>query len=140
MEFLFPVILLVLVGFMLLTARRQKKLQAQTQQMQDSLTIGDRVQTTSGVYGTVTGVDDGVVDLELATGYVTRWNRPRGRARRRPGRVVPGRADVDPRRGPRARRRRGHPGRPGEGLRAGALSAPGVPAPRHDGRREGDGR
>ncbi|GAA1903226.1 MAG: preprotein translocase subunit YajC [Williamsia herbipolensis] len=75
MEFLFPVILLVLVGFMLLTARRQKKVQAQTQQMQDSLTIGDRVQTTSGVYGTVTGVDDGVVDLELATGYVTRWNR-----------------------------------------------------------------
>ncbi|MCK5754899.1 MAG: preprotein translocase subunit YajC [Mycobacterium sp.] len=75
MEFLFPVILLVLVGFMLLTARRQKKAQAQTQQMQDSLSIGDRVQTTSGVYGTVTGVDDGVVDLELATGYVTRWNR-----------------------------------------------------------------
>ena len=75
MEFLFPVILLVLVGFMLLTARRQKKVQAQTQQMQDSLSVGDRVQTTSGVYGTVTGVDDGVVDLELATGYVTRWNR-----------------------------------------------------------------
>jgi len=75
MEFLFPVILLVLVGFMLLTARRQKKLQSQTQQMQDSLSVGDRVQTTSGVYGTVAGLDDGVVDLELATGYVTRWNR-----------------------------------------------------------------
>ncbi|GAA2049609.1 preprotein translocase subunit YajC [Williamsia deligens] len=75
MEILFPVILLILVGFMLLTARRQKKAQAQTQQMQDSLQIGSRVQTTSGVYGTVTGLDDGVVDLELAPGYVTRWNR-----------------------------------------------------------------
>lgn len=74
MELLIP-LLLVLIGVMALTARRQKKLQAQTQQMQDSLTVGDRVQTTSGVYGTVTGVADGVIDLELAEGHVTRWNR-----------------------------------------------------------------
>ncbi|GAB2657331.1 hypothetical protein GCM10027169_21060 [Gordonia jinhuaensis] len=75
MSIILPVILVLLAGFMYLQIRRQKKAVAQAQQMQDSLQAGARVQTTSGVYGTVVGLGDGVVDLELAPGYVTRWNR-----------------------------------------------------------------
>ena len=75
MEFLFPILLIFLVGFMFLSVRRQKKAATAAQEMQDSLQPGARVQTTSGTYGTVVGLADGVVDLELAPGMVTRWNR-----------------------------------------------------------------
>ncbi|MCX6470890.1 preprotein translocase subunit YajC [Williamsia herbipolensis] len=75
MELLFPIVLVVLVGFMFLSVRRQKKAAAQVQEMQDALQPGARVQTTSGMYGTVVGLADGVVDLELAPGVVVRWNR-----------------------------------------------------------------
>ncbi len=75
MEFLFPILLIFLVGFMFLSVRRQKKAATAAQEMQDSLQPGARVQTTSGTYATVVGLADGVVDLELAPGIVTRWNR-----------------------------------------------------------------
>ncbi|MDT5161700.1 MAG: preprotein translocase subunit YajC, partial [Mycobacterium sp.] len=38
-----------------------------------SLTIGDRVHTTSGLQGTITGITDDNVDLEIAPGVVTTW-------------------------------------------------------------------
>ncbi|MBJ7290479.1 preprotein translocase subunit YajC [Williamsia sp.] len=75
MEFLFPILLIFLVGFMFLSVRRQKKAATAAQEMQDSLQPGARVQTTSGTYATVVGLADGVVDLELAPGVVSRWNR-----------------------------------------------------------------
>ncbi|MBT0567980.1 preprotein translocase subunit YajC [Williamsia sp. CHRR-6] len=75
MELLFPILLVVLAVFMFLSVRRQKKMAAEIQEMQDSLQPGARVQTTSGTYATVVAVGDGVVDLELAPGVVTRWNR-----------------------------------------------------------------
>ncbi|SIR87292.1 preprotein translocase subunit YajC [Williamsia sterculiae] len=75
MEAILPILLVFVVGFMFLSVRRQKKAQAQVQEMQDALQPGARVQTTAGLYATVVGVDDGVVDLELAPGIVTRWNR-----------------------------------------------------------------
>lgn len=75
MELIFPILLVFLVGFMILSVRRQKKAMSAAQEMQDSLQIGARIQTTSGVYGTVAGLADGTVDLEIADGVVTRWNR-----------------------------------------------------------------
>ncbi|MDT5017538.1 MAG: preprotein translocase subunit YajC, partial [Mycobacterium sp.] len=39
----------------------------------ESLVIGDRVHTTSGLLGTITGITDDNVDLEIAPGVVTTW-------------------------------------------------------------------
>jgi preprotein translocase subunit YajC len=75
MELIFPILLVFLVGFMILSVRRQKKAMSAAQEMQESLQIGARIQTTSGIYGTVAGLADGTVDLEIADGVVTRWNR-----------------------------------------------------------------
>jgi preprotein translocase subunit YajC len=41
--------------------------------LHNSLTIGDRVHTTSGLQGTITGITDDNVDLEIAPGVVTTW-------------------------------------------------------------------
>jgi preprotein translocase subunit YajC len=75
MELLFPLLLVFLVGMMFLSVRRQKKAVAEAKTMQESLQVGVRVQTTSGVYGTVAGLAEGTVDLEIADGCVSRWNR-----------------------------------------------------------------
>jgi preprotein translocase subunit YajC len=75
MELIFPILLVFLVGFMILSVRRQKKAMSASQEMQESLQIGARIQTTSGIYGTVAGLADGTVDLEIADGVITRWNR-----------------------------------------------------------------
>ncbi|PXW33723.1 UNVERIFIED_CONTAM: preprotein translocase subunit YajC [Williamsia faeni] len=75
MELLFPLLLVFLVGMMFLSIRRQKKASAEAKTMQESLQVGVRVQTTSGVYGTVTGLAEGTVDIEIADGLVSRWNR-----------------------------------------------------------------
>lgn len=75
MQFLFLIVLLVLVLPMFLTARRQKKAMAQTSQMQDALKVGDRVLLTSGLHGTVVGLGDTTVDVEIADDVVTTWER-----------------------------------------------------------------
>jgi preprotein translocase subunit YajC len=49
---------------------------ADAQRLQSSLTNGDRVMTTSGLYATVVGsTDDTTVDLEIAPGVRTTWLR-----------------------------------------------------------------
>lgn len=77
MEQLFlPMMLLLLGGMLFLGMRKQKKMVQAQQQLQDSLTEGDRVMTTSGLYGTVTDTsDDLTIDLEIADGLVTTWLR-----------------------------------------------------------------
>jgi preprotein translocase subunit YajC len=75
MELIFPILLVFLVGIMFLSVRRQKKAAAEAKEMQETLQIGARIQTTSGMYGTIAGLADGVVDLEIADGVITRWNR-----------------------------------------------------------------
>jgi preprotein translocase subunit YajC len=40
-----------------------------------SLDVGDEVITTAGVYGTVTGIEDDIVDLEIARGVEIRIAR-----------------------------------------------------------------
>jgi preprotein translocase subunit YajC len=54
-------------------SRRQKKAMQATINLQDSLQIGDRVHTTSGLLATIAGITDDNVDLEIAPGVITTW-------------------------------------------------------------------
>src|SRR5687768_12790596 len=58
-----------------LPARQRKKMQAQAQAMQESLTIGTPVMTTSGLHGTVAGLAEKTLDLEIAPGVVVTFAR-----------------------------------------------------------------
>lgn len=70
---LFLPLLLVLGAFMFFASRRQKKAMQATIDLHESLTIGDRIHTTSGLEGTITGITDDSIDLEIAPGVVTTW-------------------------------------------------------------------
>ena len=41
--------------------------------LHESLQVGDRVHTTSGLEATIAGITDDTVDLEIAPGVVTTW-------------------------------------------------------------------
>ena len=72
----FPFVLMVLaVLLFVLPARARKRVQAQARTMQDSLTPGTPVMTTSGIHGTVAGLGDGTVDVEIARGVVVTFAR-----------------------------------------------------------------
>ena len=58
---------------MFFASRRQRKAMQATIDLHNSLQIGDRVHTTSGLQGTITGITDDNVDLEIAPGVVTTW-------------------------------------------------------------------
>lgn len=73
--YLIPVLLVVLVGFMFFGTRKQKRAMQQQQDMQKSLGFGDRVMTTSGLYGTIVSTSDDTVEIEIAEGVVTTWLR-----------------------------------------------------------------
>lgn len=61
---------------LILNTRRQKRAIAEAQKLQNSLTTGDRVITTSGLHGTVVGNDhETTIDLEIAPGVCTTWLR-----------------------------------------------------------------
>ena len=77
MENFFPFILLALAVVLLfvLPARQRKRMQAQAQAMQESLTPGTPVMTTAGLHGTVAGLGEGTVDLEIAPGVVVTFAR-----------------------------------------------------------------
>jgi preprotein translocase subunit YajC len=66
-------LLIILGAFMFFASRRQKKAMQATIDLHNSLKIGDRVHTTSGLLGTITGLTDDNVDLEIAPGVVTTW-------------------------------------------------------------------
>lgn len=72
---LFPVLLVLIIGMMFFVNRKQRKTVNEQQQMQNSLEKGDRVMTTSGLYGTVVATATDTIDLEIADGVVTTWLR-----------------------------------------------------------------
>lgn len=63
----------VMGAFMFFASRRQKRAMQATIDLHESLRVGDRVHTTSGLEGTITGITDDSVDLEIAPGVVTTW-------------------------------------------------------------------
>ena len=75
MELLFPLLIVALLVPMFLGMRRQRKEVTKQAEMQDSLKIGDHVTTTSGLYGTIVGLDPATVDLEIAEDVITTWLR-----------------------------------------------------------------
>lgn len=68
MEFL-PLLAVVLV-FWLLIVRPASRRQKQMQQLQASLTPGNRIVLASGLYGTVRSIADDKVQVEIADGVV----------------------------------------------------------------------
>jgi preprotein translocase subunit YajC len=66
--------MLVIVGvFMFFASRRQKRAMQATIDLHESLRIEDKVQTTSGLHGTIKRITDDTVDLEIAPGVLTTW-------------------------------------------------------------------
>jgi preprotein translocase subunit YajC len=67
--FLLPVLL---IGFMVLSQRRRQR---DVRSLQGGLAVGDEVCTTSGLFGSITSLDDSVVSLEVAPGVTVRFDR-----------------------------------------------------------------
>jgi preprotein translocase subunit YajC len=65
--------LAILGVFMYFASRRQKRAMQATIDLHESLRVGDRVHTTSGLQGTIKRITDDTVDLEIAPGVVTTW-------------------------------------------------------------------
>ncbi|HEY4397565.1 MAG TPA: preprotein translocase subunit YajC [Acidimicrobiia bacterium] len=74
-----PVALLYLgilvAAFLLLIVRPQRRQMAAHRALVASLQVGDEVITSGGIYGTIRGLDDGIVDLEVSSGIVLRVAR-----------------------------------------------------------------
>lgn len=60
-----PVVLVFVIFYFLLIAPARKK-QKKHQEMLNELKPGDRVITQGGIYGTISGVSDAVVQLKIA--------------------------------------------------------------------------
>jgi preprotein translocase subunit YajC len=77
MEIVPMLLLFGLLGVMMyFMTRRQRKAQQQQQTLQNSIEVGDRVMTTSGLYGTVTDAEDPTtISIEIAPGVETEWLR-----------------------------------------------------------------
>jgi preprotein translocase subunit YajC len=72
---LLPLIIVLFAVPLFMGTRKQKRNLAQQQNMQNSLSYGDRLMTTSGLYGTVVSTTDASIDIEVAPGVVTSWLR-----------------------------------------------------------------
>jgi preprotein translocase subunit YajC len=66
-------LLIILAAFMYFASRRQKRAMQATIDLHESLRVGDRVHTTSGLEANIAGITDDTVDLEIAPGVVTTW-------------------------------------------------------------------
>jgi preprotein translocase subunit YajC len=96
-QLLFPLIMIaVLVFLIILPARQRKKIQDRQTEMQNSLTIGTPVMTTAGLHGTVAGLGERTVDLEVAPGVVVTFARQAVLEVRRPAVETPGTGDETP--------------------------------------------
>ncbi len=61
-----PIVLMIVIFYFLLIRPQQKK-EKQRLAMINNLKNGDRVLTTSGMYGTVTGIKDDIVTVKVAS-------------------------------------------------------------------------
>ncbi|MDX9982268.1 MAG: preprotein translocase subunit YajC [Lentisphaeria bacterium] len=62
-----PMVLIFVIMYLLLI-RPQQKRQKEQREMVSRLKVGDRVLTSAGIYGTITGVKDAAVTVEIAKG------------------------------------------------------------------------
>lgn len=71
-----PLILLavLLLAMLLFTRRNRERAAAQQAKLRERIGFGTEVMTTSGLYGTVTGInDDESVQLSIAPGVEVKW-------------------------------------------------------------------
>jgi preprotein translocase subunit YajC len=66
---LLPLVAIALL-FWLLIIRPASKRQKDQARMQSAVTVGEQVMLTSGIFGTVTAMDDDKLSLEIAPGVV----------------------------------------------------------------------
>lgn len=71
---LFLLLLFGVVYFLMI--RPQQKRRREALQMQNSLSVGDRIVTIGGLHGTVVSIDDDVATLEVSPGVTVRFARP----------------------------------------------------------------
>ena len=64
------------LAFFLLIVRPQRRRAAAHRQFVSTLSVGDEVMTSGGVFGTIRGLQDDAVELEVAPGTVIRVARP----------------------------------------------------------------
>jgi preprotein translocase subunit YajC len=74
-DIIIPLAILV-VAFYLLIIRPQRTRARAAAQLQSRLAPGVQVMTTSGMYGTVSSIEDDVVLLEVSPGTTVRWAKP----------------------------------------------------------------
>lgn len=65
----------LVVAFYALIVMPQRRRMLAMRSLQSALQEGDEIITTSGIYGRVTGMDDAVVEVEVAPGTVIRLAR-----------------------------------------------------------------
>lgn len=75
LELLLPLMIVVLIVLMFMQSSKQRRALKALRDMQDSLSAGDRVLTTSGVHATVVSVGDETIVLDIAPGVHTEWDR-----------------------------------------------------------------
>jgi preprotein translocase subunit YajC len=68
--YIFILVILVLMWFLLI--RPQRRRQVDSQRLLNSLAVGQEVVTAGGLYGTITGLDEDEVRLQIADGVDVR--------------------------------------------------------------------
>ena len=69
------ILALPLIGIWLLVIRPAQRRQREAAALNSTLTVGQEVMTTSGLYGTITALDDESAHLEVSPGVVLRFTR-----------------------------------------------------------------
>lgn len=75
MDILIPLAILV-VAFYLLIIRPQRNRARAASELQSRLAPGVQVMTTSGLFGTVSSIEEDAVVLEVSPGITVRWAKP----------------------------------------------------------------
>lgn len=75
MELLLPLLIVVLFGLMIMQMIRQRKTMKEVQQLQSNLQPGDLVMTTAGLHAKVVATAETSLELEIAPGVVSTWDR-----------------------------------------------------------------
>ena len=73
-DFLFPIVLIVGIFYVVLILPERKK-QKQRKSMLEAMKKGDKVMTSSGIYGSVAQVQDEIIVLQVADGVRLRFSR-----------------------------------------------------------------
>jgi preprotein translocase subunit YajC len=69
------ILIALFAGLWLFLIRPQRRRQVAQARMQDQLASGDEILTAGGIYGTVRGIEDEVVQVEIAPGTIVGLDR-----------------------------------------------------------------